>query len=296
MRAVEAGHSSDSMGANAMRSTGVRGLWLMTAVFLAAATEGNAQLDVGDVCVESDGFAEVDFVFLIDATESMDREIAAVSDGLGSFVTGLHPAEIDARFAVVLFGGAPELVQDFSRDPYATEATFDSINVHGAVPGFQNNHNVNPEAGLEAIRITLGSSPELLDRTNVGGSDGLIFRPEARTILIVVADEDSDRPFHAANQLPGQTTINPPDPISGSDWQIEVDATARAVIENDVFLNLFVNPKDLPSESQYGAPSQVVADADFLTLLALEGAGFGDNLQAQVLRSGLCTSFNLLKH
>jgi hypothetical protein len=130
----------------------------------------------------------------------------------------------------------------------------------------------------------------------VGGSGGLIFRPEARINLIVVTDEDSDRPFHAANQLPGQTATDPPNPISGTDWQIEVDTTALAVIENDVFLNLIVNPNDLPSESQYGAPSQDVYDSDFLTLLALAEAGFGDSLQAQVLRSGLCTSSNLFRH
>ena len=279
-----------------MRSLGARGLGLTAAIFLAAATEGNAQLDIDDICVASEAFAEVDFVFLIDATQSMGREIAAIRAGLGSFVTGLDPAEIDARFAVVLFGGAPELVQDFSHDPNATEMNFNMINVGGAVLGFQNNHNVNPEAGLEAIRITLGSSPKLLDRTNVGGSGGLIFRPEARINLIVVTDEDSDRPFHAANRLPGQTTNEPPNPISGTDWQIEVDTTALAVIENDVFLNLLVNPNDLASESQYGAPSRDVSGSDFLTLLALKEAGFGDSLQAQVLRSGLCTSSNLLRH
>jgi hypothetical protein len=285
-----------------MRSFGARGLGLTAAVFLAAATEGNAHLDLDDICVASEAFAKVDFVFLIDATRSMGDDIAAVSAGLGSFVTGLDLARIDARFAVVLFGGAPELVQDFSHDPNATETTLDTIDVNRAVPGFQNNHNVNPEAGLEAIRITLDSSSELLDRTNVGGWGGLIFRPEARINLIVVTDEDSDRPFHAANQLPGQTTNEPPNPISGTDWRVEVDTTAQAVIENDVSLNLVVNPNDLSSELQYGAPSQEVFDADFLnfdadaTLLALEKAGFGDSLQAQVLRSGLCTSSNLLRH
>ena len=119
-----------------MRSIGARSLGLTAAVFLAASTEGNAQLDVDDICVASEAFAEVDFVFLIDATHSMGREIAAIRAGLGSFVTGLDPAEIDARFAVVLFGGAPELVQDFSYDPNATETTFNTINVGGAVPGF----------------------------------------------------------------------------------------------------------------------------------------------------------------
>ena len=56
-----------------MRSLGARVLGLTAAVFLAAATEGNAQLDIDDICVASEAFAEVDFVFLIDATQSMGR-------------------------------------------------------------------------------------------------------------------------------------------------------------------------------------------------------------------------------
>jgi hypothetical protein len=46
LRAVEYSDPKESIGANAMRSLGTRGFGLMAAVFLAAATEGNAQLDM----------------------------------------------------------------------------------------------------------------------------------------------------------------------------------------------------------------------------------------------------------
>ena len=86
-----------------------------------------------------------DFVFVIDATGSMAGEIAAVKAGMGDFTTGLLAASVDPRFAIVLFGGAPELVLDFTSDATVTETALDTISVTGAVSGFQYYHNINPE-------------------------------------------------------------------------------------------------------------------------------------------------------
>ena len=242
---------------------------------------------------DTGGARQADFVFIVDATGSMNGEISAVKSGLGSFVTGLTVASIDARFAVVLFGGAPELVLDFTDDPAVVEQAFEMISVSGAVSGFQNNHNVNPEAGLEALRMVLGASGEVLTHDNVGGTGVLAFRPDARKNLILVTDEDADRPFFVSNRLPGQTTPGPPATISGTDWQLAVDHTAQAVIDQAAFVNLLVNPGNGATRRQYGNPDSDVSDPDFLhfdgpaTLAALEAAGFGDNLEAQVLRTGL---------
>lgn len=242
-----------------------------------------------------------DFVFILDATGSMGGEITAVKNGLGAFVTGLNAAQVDARFAVILFGASPELVQDFSSSVTVTENTFDRISVNGSVAGFQNSHNANPEAGLEAIRIALNAAVDnTLDRSNVGGSGPLAFRSDARKNLILVTDEDSDRPFFAANQLPGQTSVDPPSSISGTPWQTEVDNTAQALIDNEAFINLLINVGDSPSSQQFGNPGSGASDADFLnfdpdqTLLNLIGAGFGNSLEAQVLDAGLIgRSFNI---
>jgi hypothetical protein len=234
-----------------------------------------------------------DFVFIVDATSSMAGEIAAVRAGLSSFVTGLNVANVDARFAVMLYGGAPELVQDFTSSQATTDTTFGLISVNSAVPGFQNNHNLNPEAGLEAIRIALGSANDnTLVRNNVGGAGGLSYRPNARRNLILVTDEDSDRPFYAANRLAGQGAPAPPANIAGTDWQGEVDNTAADIIQNEAFLNMLIS-HNLSSEQQYGDYIHDVSDPDFLnydqaaTLLALQVNGLGNSLQAQVLAGNL---------
>jgi len=246
---------------------------------------------------------KADFVFIVDATGSMAGEIAAVKAGLGDFVTGLNAASVDARFAVMLFGGAPELVLDFTSSGAATETAFDTISVNGAVGGFQNNHNVNPEAGLEALRIALnGATDSTLLRTNVGGVGALSFRADARKNIILVTDEDSDRPFYAANREPGQTNIaGDTSPLAFTQaWQDEVDATAAVAIQNQAFVNMLINASDSPTTNQYGDPSQDASDPDFLnfdatqTLTNLQIAGFENSLQGQLLAAGLIgRSFNI---
>lgn len=240
-----------------------------------------------------------DFVFLIDASSSMGNEIASVKSGLGQFVTGLNSASIDYRFAVILFGGAPELVLDFTSSESATSAAFNKISTGGAVSGFQNNHNANPEAGLETIRIALGgASNNTLARNNVGGTGGLAFRPNARKNLILVTDEDSDRPFFAENRAAGQSTVEPPNVLSTA-WQSEVDATADVVIDNEAFVNLLVG-SELPTYNQYGSPSASAQDADFQnfdlqqTYQNLVAAGYQNSLEGQILHSGLVgRAFNI---
>ena len=243
---------------------------------------------------------QADFVFLIDASGSMTDEIGAVRSGLSSFVTGLSAADVEPRFAIILFGGAPELVLDFTGSGEDTEDAFGRISTSGAVAGFQQNHNVNPEAGLEAIRIALGSANNsTLLRINVGGNGGLVFRDNVRKNLILVTDEDSDRPYYSANRTPGQSSAEPPPGMPGG-WQLEVAETAADVIAAQAFLNMLINPGDAPSARQYGNPASDVSDPNFLnfdaaaTLAQLTLSGFGTSLQAQVLTSGLIArSFNI---
>jgi hypothetical protein len=199
----------------------------------------------------------------------------------------------------VLFGGPTEIIQDFTTDQAVTEAAFDVISVNGAVPGVHNNHNLNPEAGLEAIRIVLDSAvTNTIQRNNVGGSGPLAFRPEARKNLILVTDENSDLPFYVPNREDGQTGTEPPSPLTAP-WQAEIDTTAQAVIANGAFINLLISPSGV-IRNQYGDPSQSVASANFLdydpdaTLTNLLAAGLGGSLEAQVLSAGLVgRAFNI---
>ena len=262
-------------------------LTIFTFVFLAAGTTTAA--------------SSTDFVFLIDATGSMGGEIASVKSGLSDFIGGLDTAAIDAQFSVILFGHAPELVLDFTSNETDVLNAFNSISVTGAVPGFQNSHNYNPEAGLEAIRIALGEATDnTLVRTHVGGTGGLDYRTGARTNLILVTDEDADRPYYSANRDPGQTTTDPPSTLTTA-WQNEVDATAHAVIANQVFLNLIINPSDPPSMSQYGNPGLDASDPDFLnfdrdaTAADYATSAYGESLVGQVLSDSdlVARAFNI---
>lgn len=236
---------------------------------------------------------KTDFVFIIDASGSMAGEISGVRNGFGAFASSLSSATVDARFAVVLFGGEPELILDFTTDTTAVQNTLNAISTSGAVSGVHANHNANPEAGLEAIRMVLGAaSNSVLANGNIPEDGTLNFRSDARKNLILATDEDSDRPFYTANRLSGQTSNEPPNSIAGTDWQAEVDATAQAAIRSQAFLNLLVGT-DTPTYDQYGDFHQDVSDADLLnydetaTLNNLIASGHGDSLQAQVLAAGL---------
>jgi hypothetical protein len=237
---------------------------------------------------------KADFVFLVDASGSMGDNIAAVRSGMNSFISGLASAGVDPRFAIIVFGGQSELVLDFTSSGAAAQTAFNKITI-GANPGFQINHNANPEAGLEAIRIALGGAVNnTLLRTNVGGTGGLVYRADARKNLILITDEDSDQPFLSTNRLTGQTTVEPPASIGASSpWQTEINNTADVVINNNAFLNMLINPLEPPSVQQYGDPSKSVQDPNFLnfnpaaTLAALQAGGLGNSLEAQILQAGL---------
>lgn len=256
---------------------------------------------IGTSCLLATGFMnaantaplKTDFVFMIDATSSMGGEIAGVRAGFSTFVGNLNAATVDARFAIVVFGGAPELVLDFTSDATTAQTALNSI-VIGSSAGFQNNHNLNPEAGLEAIRMALGGAVQNEFANNNIPQDGILnYRADARKNLILVTDEDSDRPANVANRYPGQTSNDPPSVINDA-WQAEVDATAQAVIQNQAFLNMLINVGDAPTRSQYGDYGKDVSDDNLLnfdadaTLAALLLDPLTDeSLQAQVLQAGL---------
>jgi hypothetical protein len=260
---------------------GIRGVFVVAAFFFAVLQSAPAQAAI-----------KTDIVFAIDASGSMAGEIAGVRSGFSSFVSGLDAASVDARFAIIVFGGTPELILDFTSDTTAVQNKLNNIMI-GANPGVHNNHNVNPEAGLEVIRMAFGGAANNEFANDNIAEDGILnYRPDARKNLILATDEDSDRPAIVANRLAGQTSENPPNPIN-ADWQAEVDAAAQAAINAQAFVNMLINIDDDPTRSQYGDWMQDVSDDDLLnfdaaaTLTNLQNAGYGDSLQAQILSAGL---------
>ncbi|MEM8987368.1 MAG: vWA domain-containing protein [Pseudomonadota bacterium] len=248
---------------------------------------------------------KTDFVFMIDGTSSMAGEIAGVRNGFSSFVSGLNANNVDARFSVVVFGGQPELILDLTPDATAAQTALNNVTI-GANPGIQNNHNFNPEASFETIRMVLGEAPNSeLANNNIPEDGFLNFRSDARINLILATDEDSDRAFFAANRPANQQGGDAPSNGAASSiwgpWQDEIDATAQAVIDNNAYLNMLINRNDAPSIWQYGDYLKDVADADLLnydaaaTLAALEAdPATANSAQAQILRAGLIArTFNI---
>jgi uncharacterized protein YegL len=277
---------------------------------------GGLALDAVDSVMQPQPFViggtggQADFVFLVDISRSMLDEINAIRDGLGAFIEDLRARDVDARFAVVTFGGPPMLRTDFTVDRLRI---LESLNITPNGSG--------RESGLEAIRAALGATSGPLPLRG-GGTRVLQFRPTARKNLILLTDENSDLPSLVANQLAGQAALaiadcdntvqDPPNVIDGTPWQTEIDLTAQAVIERQAFLNILVTRPGDPASAcqparladlQYGAPAADVSDPDTLlgydpaaTLANLEAMGLGDGLQAQVLRAGLVArSFDILR-
>lgn len=233
---------------------------------------------------------KTDIVFMIDATSSMAGEIAGVRGGFSSFVGGLNAASVDARFAVVVYGGEPELTLDFTSDSTAAQTALNNIVIGSNTT--QNNHNSNPEAGLEAIRMALGAAAQSNFANNHISQDGILnYRNDARINLILATDENSDCPYHDANDLGDCIGIGNNNSLV---VQTEVDAAAQAVIDNQAFVNMLINRNDTSTRSQYGDPDDDVADANLLnfdptaTLTNLQADLITANsLQAQVLDAGL---------
>lgn len=273
-------------------------LSMAIAALLLGAAPANAQLGGGPV-------NQVDFVFLIDASPSMADNINGVRNGLTDFVNDLAANSVDAAFAIVLFGKTgPELMFDLSTDTTATAAAFANIVTNGANPGVHDTHNGDPEDALAAIRAALGASVTELNNANIPG-DGIIdFRPGSLINLILMTDENSDRPFHLADRLSGQTNEEPPTQEStfqGGDWQDEVDNTAAAIVANGAFLNMLISPCQA-CKLQFGDPDSDVSDEDLsgwdedATLLNLQAndSTSEQSLQAQVIEGNLVArTFNI---
>lgn len=257
----------------------------------------------GGLCTETYAQEKVDFIFVVDASGSMSSVISIVSTGLADFSAELVSEGIDAQFGISLIGGTltparstvlptehagstpPELYQLLSSDSDLTTMNLLSIDSSVPIDAPHLNHSINPEAGLEMIRMVL----EVAQMSELSGpASNFDFRPDARRVLILVTDENSDIPFHPENRF-GHLEVEPGD-IQDPEWEMELIETAAALVTNDVLLFMLVDPTaDLVVE-QYGDPSRDLSTCDsFLkewTLDSLQGSPAENSLQARVLSSG----------
>ncbi len=217
-----------------------------------------------------------DFVFVIDRSVSMRPEIRSLGTHVSFLASALSDAGIDSpRYAVVAFGTnrrgrgpvEPELVLDFTSD-------FDLL--QSAVMDLGNQIARATEAGTEAINFSL---------------DNLQFRPGAVRNLILMTDENDDRP--ASNKLgrrePPFTWLRSP---RTPEYQAFINEAAAALIADNVLLNMLVNPTIRPTKWQYGDPFATELDATghldleatLANLIAIEAE---NSLQGQLLSAGV---------
>lgn len=255
----------------------------------------------------------VDVVFIADCSGSMKQEMSSIREGIFTYVINANAQPtLDVRYAIILLGRRPEMIQDFA-DAETTLSTFDCLR---NVRGFHRRH-ADREPGLEAIRMVLGGA--VMNQFDIehclrnGGctrSDGFVhFRRDADAkIVVLLTDEDSDLPMYRVNRMPGQKGLHPPKPHKPryAAWQEEIDVTARLIASDPkVMVNLLINPSRGKSVAQYGDPTADCCvgpgllgyePADTLAALRSGTSGAENCLQERVLaRGGFARTFDITR-
>jgi hypothetical protein len=88
-------------------------LWHLVIVALVWSQQAFAPLICENVVV-STAVTRTDVLFVIDASGSMGSKIAGVASGVVAFANSLLASGIDARFAVVRYGGSPVIFMPFT--------------------------------------------------------------------------------------------------------------------------------------------------------------------------------------
>ena len=107
---------------------------------------------------------KADILFVFDDTGSMGDEIGDMKAKCKDLTDAIEAAGIDARYALVSFGDAPELDQDWTADATVFKAAVDALSAYGGGDW--------PEDNLDAIEMGLG----------------LGFRTDAQKIIIDITD------------------------------------------------------------------------------------------------------------
>jgi hypothetical protein len=161
-----------------------------------------------------------DFLFLIDASSSMQVNIDAVRQGMPLFVDQIAEKKTDAQYGVVLFGAVgTEVVLDWT-----PSATLARDVIKQVIAGNGNNFTREPynlihfdhdckhtnncgtrESTFEAIRMALGKAKNNTfirhPRSQTALlSGGITWRMGAERYIFLVTDEDSDCPFYDINR------------------------------------------------------------------------------------------------
>ncbi|KAI3637808.1 hypothetical protein MIR68_004457 [Amoeboaphelidium protococcarum] len=144
--------------------------------------------------------AKADFLFLLDASGSMCDKIAGVKAGVQNFVQKIDQSQIDARYALVVFGGKPEIRVPLTSDYNQLTNGLTAIQ---CTQGGQ-------EASFEAMRMALTNQGADMDKkcgSAFSSSEcNLSWRQGATKVFLHATDEDSDMPVNPKYRVVGQNS------------------------------------------------------------------------------------------
>jgi hypothetical protein len=246
----------------------------------------------------------IDIVLVLDDSISMKDEKDTIASGMKKLTTEMNTGGIDARVAVIRYGGNPVIQLPFVND---AATIFEAVNsLSSNATGY--------EAAFESVRRSL---PPTSGR-DMGGTEfcskvftklavpcTLDWRQHALKVIIQATDEDSDLPQSVKERTSGQVATgkyaeaDAGYPLTEA-FKVEIDNTANLLIEHKaVYLALIsqeiesadndVNTVKISIE-QFGNFKLAAQDGSFgnfdaaKTLQALESNGLGRSLQAQMLK------------
>ncbi|NEP47197.1 MAG: VWA domain-containing protein, partial [Okeania sp. SIO2H7] len=117
-------------------------------------------------------FIPSDIVWLLDTSGSMGGDINEVKSRIGDFDQAMIDSGIDARYALVRFGGNETLIQDLT--------DFSTFTTPGSPFNLLRTNGGGTERGSRAVNVALANTS---------------FRPGSVKNFILVTDEDDDSSF-----------------------------------------------------------------------------------------------------
>ncbi|KNC56283.1 uncharacterized protein AMSG_02252 [Thecamonas trahens ATCC 50062] len=247
---------------------------------------------------------KADFMFIVDTSGSMRNEIEGVRSGLSNFVNYANTLGVDSRFGVIMYGSSLG-----NHQHYIQPLTSNVQDVLDALQFLADNVGGGWEPFLEGMRIAMNTAPDLTKYLNtmptpankVLSTAPVQWRADATKNLIVLTDEDSDRPYETPNRynsMPSTdascSTSGANDGFTASGFPLERDAVVADAIANDFRTYFMVQPGATCTDYQSGVIGAQVQWDDFshfsadLTLQEYRklAAPLQNSFQAQMLRAG----------
>jgi hypothetical protein len=223
---------------------------------------------------------EVDVLWVIDTSTSMDKHQDLMASQMGAFVAGLNDTRLNYHMAVTTMdmGSSSAAMGKFLAAPgtprVLTAQTPNLVNVLSQrVRAGASGSPV--ERGLEAMQKSLSTS-----MTSTGGYNEGFLRQNALLVVIFLSNEDDQSSGNAASYAAWLDSVRPPLPTGERSWLAHFmgvtsgDATCKTS-QWDQSGYSEVGSKYIALAEESGGTSEAICDADFRRALT--------NVKARIL-------------